>query len=658
VYLLILLILPAWFAALFIFRRVFSDWRESALAASVAWGIIVVAMTEGLSAFHALAFAPLLVFWGLISCASFAVCLRLWPRGAISKGTVARLFRRGASVPGVLVIGICLIILTTLVIALVAPPNTWDSMTYHMARVANWVDHRSVRDYPTHIIRQLYLGPWAEFAITHLQILSGGDRFANCVQFLAMLGSVFGVSLLAKKLGASIQAQLFASVFCATIPMGVLQASSTQTDYVTAFWLLAFLNFTIGLVDASLPGTAAQAALAGASLGLAALTKMTALVIAAPFLLWLTFVLIGRRRAKAALLLGIMAAVALAMNAGHLLRNQLAFGWPLGPRAEAAMYANEIHTPAALGSNVIRNLAANLGTPLGTEGILGEGIFAALMQIHNWTGLDVNDRRTTFLDTQFGYSFSLNEDYAGNPVHLVLAGFAMLAAWWGFRRNRCAAVYSACLLGAFLVFCGYLKWQPWISRLQLPLFVAAAPVFGLFLSRDSLRRVAPLVAGLLLFVGALYATEGEVRPLVGRATILNRPRTDLYFAVRSNLREPFIAAAAELARGGATTVGIISGINDWEYPLRLLVRMRRGSDVQFEHINVRNPSRDCEADLPADPGLPDKIVVIGAFDPKDMPAGYRPSYASDAIRVFERSDGQSSVGPDTSLTRADQTAQP
>jgi len=60
-----LLILPAWFTALLIFRRVFSDWREAALAASVAWGVIVVAMTEGLSLFHGLAYVPLLVSWGL-----------------------------------------------------------------------------------------------------------------------------------------------------------------------------------------------------------------------------------------------------------------------------------------------------------------------------------------------------------------------------------------------------------------------------------------------------------------------------------------------------------------------------------------------------------------------------------------------------------------
>ena len=632
-----LLILPAWFAALLIFRRSFSDWREAALAASVVWGVVVVVMTEGLSLFHALAFVPLLVSWVLASCASLAIFILLWPQMEFSRGTLAKLFGQAASPSGLLVFGMCLIFLATLVVALAAPPNTWDSMTYHMARVANWVDHRSVRDYPTHIIRQLYLGPWAEFAITHLQILSGGDRLANCVQYLAMLGSVLGVSLVAKKLGAASSAQLFASVFCATIPMGILQASSTQTDYVTAFWFVVFLNFVISLFDSHSPCTRSQAVLAGASLGLASLTKMTAVLIAAPFILWLGFVLIRRRQVRAAtLLLGILAAAALAINAGHILRNERAFGWALGPRAETAIYANEIHTPRALASNVIRNLAVHLGTPLGTEGILGEGILATVMRMQDWTGLDVNDRRTTFLDTRFGYSLSLNEDYAGNPLHLIFAGFAVVAALLGFRQNRRAGIYSVCLLVAFLLFCGYLKWQPWISRLQLPMFVAAAPLFGLFLSRDALRRVAPLLAGLLLFVGLVYATRGEVRPLVGTGTVLVRPRTDLYFATRNALRDPFIAAATVLARGGPSTVGIISGLDDWEYPLRLLVRMRGGSNVQFEHISVQNPSRDCPPDIPTNSGLPEKIVVIGAFDPKDIPAGYRSAFASDAIRVFER----------------------
>jgi hypothetical protein len=62
-----LIILPVWLAAFLIFRRIFSDWREAALAACIAWGVLVTVLTETLSLFNALEFVPLLVSWGMIS---------------------------------------------------------------------------------------------------------------------------------------------------------------------------------------------------------------------------------------------------------------------------------------------------------------------------------------------------------------------------------------------------------------------------------------------------------------------------------------------------------------------------------------------------------------------------------------------------------------
>ncbi len=632
-----LLVLPAWIAAFLIFRRVLSDWREAALSACIVWGIIVIVLTEGLSLFHALAFVPLVVVWGLISSVSLAVIVRRWPGPLHLKKTFASFFRREGLTTAVLAGGMCSILLAIVVAALTAPPNTWDSMTYHMARVANWVDHRSVSDYPTNITRQLYMGPWSEFTITHLQILHGSDRFANCVQYFAMLGSVVGVSLLAKKLGAATKGQLLASVFCATIPMGILQASSTQTDYVMAFWFLCFLSFTMDLIYATTPYPRGAAMLVGGSLGLAALTKMSALVLAGPFLLWATFALFRKRRAGPVFQLAIVAAVALLINAGHILRNERTFGWPLGPRAETATYMNQIHTPAAMASNVIRNLAVEIGAPPGDEGILGGSLLTAKLRIHELTGMDINDPRTTFLDTRFSFSpsLSMGEDDAGNPLHLLLAGFAVVVAMWNFRHNRPAALYSACLAGAFLVFCGYLKWQPWIARLHLPLFVGAAPVFGLLLSRDVFRRVAPLVAMLLLFVGSFYAAAGRERPLVGQATILSQPRANLYFANKGAIRDPYFAAAAKIAHGDPSRIGIITGVDDWEYPLRVLIRSHLGNEVQFEHINVRNPSRNCPPELPPNRGTPEEIVVIGPYNPQLIPVGYHSVFTSTEIRVFE-----------------------
>ena len=35
--------------------------------------------------------------------------------------------------------------------------------------------------------------------------------------------------------------QILSAVICATIPMGILEGSSTQTDYTTSFWLVCFV---------------------------------------------------------------------------------------------------------------------------------------------------------------------------------------------------------------------------------------------------------------------------------------------------------------------------------------------------------------------------------------------------------------------------------
>ncbi len=75
-------------------------------------------------------------------------------------------------------------------------------MSYHLARVAHWGQNHTVAFYPTHIVRQLYQPPWAEYAMLHLYILAGGDRLANLVQWVAMAVSLVGVSVIARQLGA------------------------------------------------------------------------------------------------------------------------------------------------------------------------------------------------------------------------------------------------------------------------------------------------------------------------------------------------------------------------------------------------------------------------------------------------------------------------
>jgi len=94
----------------------------------------------------------------------------------------------------------------------------------------HWAQNASVSHYPTANLRQLQFGPAAEYILLHLQVLSDSDRWANLVQWLAMVGSVALASLLARHWGAGRSGEWLAGILVATLPMGILQSSTTQND--------------------------------------------------------------------------------------------------------------------------------------------------------------------------------------------------------------------------------------------------------------------------------------------------------------------------------------------------------------------------------------------------------------------------------------------
>ena len=136
-------------------------------------------------------------------------------------------------------------LLTTFIIALTSPPNNFDSMTYHMARISNWIQNQNISYYPTSIPRQNYSMPLAEYVILHLQIMSQTDKFANLVQWSGFLLVILLVSKIADHLQISRRGKLLSALFAATIPMAILQSSSTQNDLITGLGCLSFGYFLL-----------------------------------------------------------------------------------------------------------------------------------------------------------------------------------------------------------------------------------------------------------------------------------------------------------------------------------------------------------------------------------------------------------------------------
>ncbi len=578
--------------------------REAILIGACVWGTAVVAITETLSLFSAITWWGLAIAWiivGLVAWYGF-VLARQKPAEAAKPDRLDAFTRAGiACLAGY---GAVL-----LLIALVAPPNTWDAMTYHMGRVIHWAQNRSVAHYPTNIVRQVQLNPFAEFVILHFQVLTNGDRFANLPQWLAMVGSVAGASLIAARLGAGTLGQALAAVACATLPMGILQSTSAQNDYVTAFWLACLAWCVIEL--ASRPAAKHPERLTyalAAALGLAILTKATAYLFAAPLIVWYVIHVLRTRPAQWWRYAAAIASIAIALNLGHSIRNYRVFGSPLGPKDEVSLYTNDTMGAARLASNVLRNLALHANVVPNT---LQKPTTNAVASLVRSLGIDPHDPATTLSGTYFGVEDLPNhEDSAGNGLHLaaILAALFVIALARGPNRAATWKMSAAVVVG-FLIFCAYLKWQPWNSRLHLPLFILGAPLIGTAFAGK--RLVARSAIAVFLLAGIFPLLFNFSRPLVGPNSILRLARNDIFYLTRWDVREGHLQLADYARRRGCLRIGMMIGPNEWEYPLwAILNEARVDGPYKFDHVNVTNTTKDLPGGQHLDPAAPDCITTM------------------------------------------------
>ncbi len=575
-------------------------WRSSVLSAAVQWGILLTSITELLSLGRLLTFGWLVGAWAISDVSLIYIYVHLAQK--LSRGIKKNTSINLSPFLAVLLCGIAIIVFAVGLIASIAPPNNWDSMSYHMARVVHWIQNRSVAHYPTNYTPQLFIGPWAGFAITHLQILTGGDRLANLVQWSGMVGSILGVSLIAKQLGADVRGQIFSAVVCATIPMGILQGSSTQTDYVVTFWLVCFVYFVLTAISKGAGNS--NVFNIGGSLGLAILSKQIAYIYAFPAFVCFLILTIKKHGWKTWKIVLPIALLMLLINLGHYGRNLDLFHSPFGDPSWP--YTNEVFSLPTFISNVIRNISLHIGLPplssvpqvftYSVRDLIDGGI----RLIHAVLQVDINDPRTTWGQFTLPY-LSFHEDSAGNFVHLLLLLFAIVLCLTlrCLRRQQDLVIYLALTVSAFLLFCFLLKWTPWHSRLHLPLFVLASAFVGVVISRIPSCKLVNFIVIFLLLSALPFVFFNQTRPLIakdlllkgGIANIFNTSRIDQYFSNRPDLREPYLEAAEFVKTKACSSVGLLLGKGgDWEYPFWVLLRAGETRETHIEQIGIKNVS--------------------------------------------------------------------
>ena len=262
------------------------------------------------------------------------------------------------------------------------------------------------------------------------------------------------------------------------------------------------------------------------------------------------------------------------------------------------------HKPGALFSSLLRNIGSNLATP---SAHLNEGVVYGVVWLHQFVDLNVNDPNTTFPETHFDLpNYITHEDNAPNPLHfiLVLVSIVLLGREmvWSSRNSalcRVVRVYSVTVLLGGLLFCAMLRWQPWITRLELPFFVLMGPAVATILAARLTRRWIILAGFCLVLAGLPSVLLNHRRPLLGQPApifgyhvylapnILNADIWQKMFEGDTRRYISYRDAVARIADRAAGGVGLMLGGDTWEYPFwRMLNEDRSRVPVHIEHVCV------------------------------------------------------------------------
>jgi len=597
--------------------------RESMIRSYILILGIVVGLTEILSLVNQITRPAIMISWSVLAFILLGILgLTLWKKKTgvleVIKDRFSKKPKPYSSFEIVIMICIGLILFTTFIIAIYSPPNNFDSMTYHMARVSHWIQNQDVNYYPTSIPRQNYSMPLAEYVILHLQILSKTDVFSNLVQWSAFGLIIVLVSKIADFLQISRKGQLLTALFSATLPMAILQSSSTQNDLITGLGCLSFAYFLLKLIREK---NWKNVVFSGLSMGLALLTKGTAYIYCAAIgvVISISGLLYGnwKNRLFLSKKLIVVIVLALFLNIGVYSRNMNLYSHPLSTNIDRTM--TDRFSIRGLYTNLIRNGAVQLTMPV------PELNPYLTRLISDFLGENNTNPEYIFTNSEFLIEYKVNEDESGNPLHVIFLIVGLFFYPWqkDVKRSGLSALLISMMLSTIL-FSMTIKWQPWGSRLLLPIFLLGSPLIGYLDDKNKFSKKFSVFLILSFSIFSIpYLTLNDSRPLVPlfredspfrtnylrwnfsnhpyiydqyseviapfymESSILYTERKDQYFSGNREIMDDYIEVMDAVNGLDVGVIGLELNSNNWEYPIWVFAN-RHAEKGLPEFIHVAN----------------------------------------------------------------------
>jgi hypothetical protein len=234
--------------------------------------------------------------------------------------------------------------------------------------------------------------------------------------------------------------------------------------------------------------------------------------------------------------------------------------------------------------------------------------------------------------------FLFSEDFVKNFFHMVLiiVAFALLYPFKkGVVRKKKftddSGIYALLIAGSWCIFAYFIPWQPWVTRLQTPLFALSAPVFVLAFGNKTRLRKLSLI--LLISFSLFPLVLNRSRPLLSfpvitsSKTIWNTYRDDLVFNTRSADGSykygegSYTDACAAIVQTGLQNLGLIMSGSSWEYPLWRYIRHNSDKKIRITHVM----ENDINSDI-------DVLFILDRETPNIIPNNEKPGTPLVLIR--------------------------
>lgn len=526
-----------------------------------------------------------------------------------------------------------IIFVAMFILALITVPYNWDSMTYHLSRIAHWTQNKSVAHYAANDVRQLTSPVLAEFINLHVYILCHKqDTFFNLVQNISFVTNASLVYFITKKIANERVINWLSVLLFVSMPIAFSEALTTQVDHFSTMWLLMFVYFILDIIDSKHKLTITKQNITyvivlSCCIGYGYLAKPSIMFGVLFFAIWLLGVCICRKdKVKDILGLILIAVVIISVIImPEIMRNIVTFNAISDPIAGSRQLIGTLK-PHYMFINGLKNYAMNIPNMyIDCADIVETGVFWLAYKL----GVNINDPTIA----EDGKVFYLHEvrrygcDTAINPVIGFFTIFVIIHYLiYVFKRKKYTVkdMYSMVSVSLFLVFCCFLRWEPFVTRYMLSYLALLCPVIAIWVSQIRKVNCRSGVIAIIIFLCSIELM-GLFDYHIGKYISQNQKdnKVEKYFEGRDG-EFAYIDLINLINQKNYKNIGLYIGGDTYEYPI--WAQCKEG--IRFENICVKNnSSRYADESF-----IPEAIVVIN--NSEDEVKNYN-GYEFECVETFE-----------------------